>query len=143
MAFKMRSGNKPAFKQMGSSSPMKALPALAVRGGLQLAKKGAQKLAKNKKVQKKVVEPIKKGAKTLLEKGKDWLNKNKMPISIAAGASTLMGSRKKKDSKNNKDNKDIKVNKDMSVDTKTGVVKSKKQTAAKNKIESNRKTKPG
>ena len=55
MAFKMRSGNSPAFKKVGSS-PMKAIPVAAAlaTGARALVKKGVKKIAQNPKVKKAV-----------------------------------------------------------------------------------------
>ena len=182
MAFKMRSGNKPAFKQMGSS-PLKIAPVVAAGGTIaartaagKLIKKGGQKLlqkaAKNKKVQQKLIKPaknqlaklkntkvgktiditskqIKKKKQSLLDKGKEFIGKHKNKLLGAAAVAPLLGAGSKEVEPKNKPSSkpsksdNLKVNKDMSVDLKTGVVKSKKQTAAKNKIEANRKTKPG
>jgi hypothetical protein len=158
MAFKMRSGNSPAFKKVGSS-PMKALPVAAAlaTGARALVKKGVKKIAQNPKVKKAVatnlpaVHDLGKSLRAAASKSKvvskakgkyDKLKKAATGLSVAAGVSSLMGSKDKKPATPVKGGTK-KINKDLSVNLDTGEVKSKKQTAVRNKIEANRKTKPG
>ena len=161
MAFKMRSGHKPGFKNMGSSpteggsalqksSPMKAIPLLpiaataAYTAGRQLVKKGIQtgltRTGAGKVIKNTVLNPIKTAGKGMWDKAKDIAKDAAVIGAITTGVSSLKGSKDKKPT-TPVEGGIKKVNKDLSVNFDTGEVISQKQNAASAKI--NKKTKLG
>jgi hypothetical protein len=109
---------KGSAMDMAEKSPMKAVPLLPV--AKKAVKKGAKELAKNKKVQQKIIKPV----TSLLDKGKqkatELIKKYGPSIGVTAlAAGATASSKKDKPAVQNKkqDNKNIKVNKNVSVVT--------------------------